>query len=91
MRLTVTHTYSTTNIVVAMERRVYVDAVRIYAEDFSYDTQPGECPLELENVIDIKHVRRFDGMKEFTEWLMENQCVVEECHLAVVRDDLVCK
>lgn len=79
--LKTTHTYATTNIVIV--KRTQPEPT-IYAEDFSHQTNGtyvvGGLPAFVGEHIDIKHMRVFNRMSEFTEWLAEVGAIVGECH-----------
>ena len=70
----VIHSYTTTNIVILCDG----GALRIYAEDFSHDTEvdlPGFVTYHLHQ----EHIRLFESMREFTEWLHEVGAIVDGC------------
>jgi len=84
MRLRVTHTYSTTNIVMLCDN----NKTRIYAEDYSFDTAV-KLPTFVARQLTPEHVRMFTTMREFTEWLQEVGAIVDKCVCAWSIDALL--
>lgn len=75
-----THTYATVNIVLVP----LPDSLIVFAEDFSVDTNFNEpLPEPIARFLDVKHVRKFPSMAEFTVWLHEVSAIVEDCYCLV--------
>lgn len=71
-----THTVATCDVVI-VPRHIDMQPY-IYVQDYSYETLV-ELPLGVKARLDEKHVRFFNTMKDFTEWLVDYPAVVDCC------------
>lgn len=76
------YTYTECDIVINQVR--ITAATQVYVQDFSYATKTDTVlPYWVTQILDPKHVRKFESMNEFTLFLLEYKVVVDKCLVTI--------